>query len=67
MTTAFGTCPPGFDAARVVVTNGIDPARALLDTLAFWRTVANGAAPDHPSHVVVRVLEGPARREENRA
>jgi len=39
----------------------------LLDTLAFWREVAWGAASDHPSHVVVRVLEGLARREENRA
>ena len=42
----------------------IRPTSALLDTLAFWREVANGATPDHPSHVVVRVLEGLARREE---
>lgn len=35
----------------------------LADTLAFWRTVAAGAAPDHPAHVVVRVLEGLMRRE----
>ncbi len=39
----------------------------LLDTLAFWREVAKGAAPDHPSHVVVRVLEGLLRRSERAA
>lgn len=41
-------------------------ASDLLDTLAFWRDVAAKAAPDHPAHVVVRVLEGLLRREENR-
>ena len=45
----------------------IRPTSALLDALAFWRDVARGAAPDHPSHVVVRVLEGLARAEEHRA
>ena len=34
----------------------------LTDTLAFWREVASKASADHPSHVVVRVLEGILRR-----
>jgi hypothetical protein len=46
-----------------MATNAAD----LLDTLAFWREVARGAAPDHPSHVVVRVLEGLPRRSERAA
>lgn len=39
----------------------------LTDTLAFWSDVARSAAPDHPAHVVVRVLEGLLRREEDRS
>lgn len=40
---------------------------AVTETLRFWREVARGAAPDHPSHVVVRVLEGLVRHEERKA
>ena len=37
-------------------------ADAVSDTLAFWREVASKSAADHPSRVVVRVLEGILRR-----
>ena len=37
-------------------------AADVTDTLAFWRKVAAMAAADHPSHVVVRVLDGILRR-----
>lgn len=35
---------------------------AVADALRFWRMVADGAAPEHPSRLVVRVLESIQRR-----
>jgi len=67
VTTATGKCPRTFDASRGKGTTDPGPGRNLLDTIAFWREVAKGAALDHPSHVVVRVLEGLARAEESQA
>lgn len=40
-------------------------ASVTRDTLAFWRSVATNADGDHPSHVVVRVLESILRAVES--